>query len=280
MLYASMGMLLPLFRKLPTKGILAAAGVFLVLPVVSDALLGNRLSAPIEAAQWRICGAYGITEANFGTWLRDAGSYREVFQFLKQGAVERMWEFVSSHRYFKVLGLFLIGYAAGRERIFANLDRFRPLLRRILAAGLAMGLVFGSAYTWSAMGGHPLGDVAHAGFYLLGVYPLGLAYAAGFCLLFRKSPEAGIWKGFAYPGRMACTNYLFQSVFGVLIFYGIGLGLGAGVINLLQTELVALGVYLFQVAFSALWLSRFKFGPVEWIWRMLTYGQVLPMRKR
>ena len=115
MLYASMGMLLPLFRKLPTKGLLAAAAFFLILPVISDALLGTRLSDPIEAAQWRICGVYGITEANFGTWLADARSYREVFQFLQQGAVERMWEFVSSYRYFKVLGLFLTGFAAGRR---------------------------------------------------------------------------------------------------------------------------------------------------------------------
>ena len=57
----------------------------------------------------------GISEENFGTWLRDAESYREVFAFLVQGSVERMWEFVSGNRYFKVLGLFLIGYYIGRR---------------------------------------------------------------------------------------------------------------------------------------------------------------------
>lgn len=278
MLYAAMGMLLPLFRKLPTKGILAAAALFLVLPVLSDALFGSRLADPIEAAQWRICGVYGITEANFGTWLSDARSYREVFQFLLQGAVERMWEFVSSHRYFKVLGLFLIGYAAGRERIFADLERFKPLLKRILAVGLGIGAPIGLLYTWSTMNGHPWGQVPHSVFYLFSVYPMGLAYAAGFCLLYNRKQEGKVWRAFAVPGRMACTNYLFQSVFGLCIFYGIGLGLGAKV-NLLQTELIALGVYAFQIAFSSFWMKRFRFGPIEWVWRMLTYGKRLPLKR-
>ena len=279
MLYAAMGMLLPLFRKLPTRGILLAAGIFLVLPVLSDALLGTRLSDPVEAAQWRICGVYGITQANFATWLADAGSYREVFQFLQQGAVERMWEFVSSHRYFKVLGLFLIGYAAGREKIYADIAAHAKLLRKMLCWGLALGLSVGALYTWSSLADRPWGRVIHSLFYLFSVYPMGLAYAAAFLLLFDRAPQRRVWKAFAAPGRMACTNYLFQSVFGILIFYGIGLGLG-GRLDLLQTEGVALGVYAFQLGFSALWMRYFRFGPVEWVWRMLTYGTVLPLLRR
>lgn len=57
----------------------------------------------------------------------------------------------------------------------------------------------------------------------------------------------------------------------------LGITLGNKV-GLLVTELIALGVYAFQTGFSALWLRRFKFGPVEWIWRMLTYGKTLPIR--
>ncbi len=107
---------------------------------------------------------------------------------------------------------------------------------------------------------------------------MGLAYAAGFCLLYNRKQEGKVWRAFAVPGRMACTNYLFQSVFGLCIFYGIGLGLGAKV-NLLQTELIALGVYVFQIAFSSFWMKRFRFGPIEWVWRMLTYGKRLPLKR-
>ena len=121
MLYAVCGMLLPLFRKLPARKILLCAAGLLLLPVLLDALFGTSPADPLEREQWRICALYGITEANFGTWLSDAESYREVLQFLHQGSVERMWEFVIGHRFFKVLGLFLIGFAAGKEGIYADI---------------------------------------------------------------------------------------------------------------------------------------------------------------
>ena len=277
MLYAAMGMLLPLFRKLLTRSILIWAGVFLLLPVLCESFFGDMFSAPLEREQWRICGLYGITEANFGTWLSDARSYREVLQFLHQGAVERMWEFVSGYRFFKVLGLFLIGYAVGREKIYADITASRGLLRKVLLWGFALGVPMSALYTWSSMASHPAGAVMHSVFYLVSVYPMGFAYAAAFCLLYNRCPEGGTWKLLALPGRMACTNYLGQSVIGILLFYGIGLGLGNRV-GLLGTELIALGVYAFQTAFSALWLRYFRFGPVEWIWRMLTYGKKLPLR--
>ena len=189
MLYAAMGMLLPLFKRLSTKGILISAGIFLTLPVVCEAIFGTTLSDPLEAEQWRICALYGITEANFGTWLADITSYKGMLQFLHQGAVERMWEFVFSYRFFKVLGLFLIGFAIGREKLFADLGAHRKLLKNILLYGLLLGIPVSFLYTWSSMAGEPLGSVAHSVFYLLSVYPMGFAYAAGFCMLFDRSPE-------------------------------------------------------------------------------------------
>ena len=273
MLYAAMGMLLPLFRRLPTKGLLAAAGVFLVLPVISDAMFPH-LADPLEAGYMGLSDRYGISEVGFAAWLRDIDGYGGLNRFLRLGAVERMWEFVSSHRYFKVLGLFLIGFAIGNERMFADLPAFKGLMRKVLAWGLAVGLPVSLLYTWSNMAGGStvLRDV----FYLFSVYPMGLAYAAGFCLLFERRAGAPAWRLFGATGRMACSNYLGQSVFGILLFYGIGLGWGAGV-DLLTTELIALGVYVFQMIFSHFWLKRFYFGPVEWVWRMLTYRQRLPM---
>ncbi len=273
MLYAAMGMLLPLFRRLPTKGLLAAAGVFLVLPVISDALFPH-LADPLEVGYMGLSDRYGISEVGFAAWLRDLDGYGGLNRFLRMGAVERMWEFVSSHRYFKVLGLFLIGFAIGNERMFADLPAFKGLMRKVLAWGFAVGLPVSLLYTWSNMAGGStvLRDV----FYLFSVYPMGLAYAAGFCLLFERRAGAPAWRLFGATGRMACSNYLGQSVFGILLFYGIGLGWGAGV-DLLTTELIALGVYVFQMIFSHFWLKRFYFGPVEWVWRMLTYRQRLPL---
>ena len=127
------------------------------------------------------------------------------------------------------------------------------------------------------MDGHPLGDTLHSIFYLISVYPLGFAYAAGLCLLYTQMKNLALWKWLAAPGRMALTNYIGQSVIGMCLFYGIGLGLGSRV-GLLQTEGIVLAVFLFQTVFSRLWLSAFKFGPLEWIWRMLTYGKWLKIK--
>ena len=110
----------------------------------------------------------------------------------------------------------MIGFCAGRHRIYADLSAHRALLRRILCICLAVGLPVSALYTWNCMtdGGTVLRDCL----YLLSVYPMGFAYAAGFCLLFDRRPEARVWKLLASTGRMACTNYLGQSVFGVLLF--------------------------------------------------------------
>ena len=77
---------------------------------------------------------------------------------------------------------------------------------------------------------------------------------------------------------MSLTNYVGQSVWVMVLFYGIGFGLGAG-IGLTGTESIAFYVFLVQMAFSVLWLSYFRFGPLEWGWRMLTYGKWLKIRK-
>ena len=125
MLYALMGMVLPLFRNVSNRKMLSWAAFFLVLPVAVDTLtqiFGVSLSAPAVEAQWQYCRKYGITEENFGYWLRDADSYAQVFQFLIQGALVRVQEFVDGNRYFKVLGLFLIGYYIGRQKIYVDLS--------------------------------------------------------------------------------------------------------------------------------------------------------------
>lgn len=123
-LYAVVGMLLPLVRKLTDKQLMTVAGVCLLAPVLLDGWQEWKdvdFAAPLEAAWWAKAHSYGITEENFATWLRDAEGYVAVHQFLMQGAIERMWEFVGGHRLLKVPGLFLIGYCIGRNRLYARL---------------------------------------------------------------------------------------------------------------------------------------------------------------
>lgn len=75
----------------------------------------------------------------------------------------------------------------------------------------------------------------------------------------------------AKAGRMSLTIYIMQSLIATTIFYSYGLGL-YGQINLLTGTLLALGIFAVQLIFAELWLSKFNQGPLEILWRKITYG--------
>ena len=82
----------------------------------------------------------------------------------------------------------------------------------------------------------------------------------------------------AATGRMALTNYIGQSVIGTFIFYGFGLGLYGSVDRLMLWAFI-LGIWAFQLWVSPIWLERFKYGPLEWAWRSLSYFKLQPIVK-
>lgn len=281
MLYALLGLLLPMFRNMSNRGLLTASAIFLLLPVGIDSFImttGFDPSAAVVRAQQYYCAQYGITDENFAYWLRDADNYTDVFKFLIQGAFVRMQEFIDGNRAFKVMGLFLLGFYIGRNRFYARLEEKKTLLKLIVAWGGGIGLPASLLYAWSAMNNHPLGLAGHSLFYTISVYPLGMAYVAGFSLWYLRKTERRFFRWLAAPGRMALTNYIGQSVWGMLIFYGIGFGIGAD-IGLIYVLLIATGVYMVEVMFSLIWLHYFRYGPLEWIWRMFTYGKVFKLFK-
>lgn len=281
MLYALLGMFLPLFSNVSNRGLLVASAIFLLLPVGIDTLImvtGINPSAAVVRTQQYYCARYGITDENFAYWLRNADSYTEVFKFLIQGAFVRIQEFIDGNRAFKVMGLFLLGFYIGRTRLYARLDEKRKLLRQVAVWGSVIGFSTSLFYAWSSMNSHPWGLAGHTFLYTVSIFPLGMAYAAGFCLCYLRNKEAHFFHWLAVPGRMALTNYIGQSVWGIFVFYGIGLGLGANT-GLVYVLLLAAGIYVVEVLFSHLWLYYYQYGPLEWVWRMLTYGKWLPLRK-
>lgn len=272
LLYAIGGMLLMLFAGCSDRALLCTAVGLMVLPVGLAALTefgGMDLAGCFYDAWWREASAQGITESNFASWLADADSYRQMWAFLRQGAYERIWEFVDGHRLPKVLSLFILGYLIGKHRLYARLAELP--LRRILAWLLIPALLLSALYAYSATR-HPWGPTVHAVLYALNVVAL-VCYVSAFALC--HSHLAFL----AAPGRMALTNYIGHSVVGVFLFYGFGLGLGTHV-GLVHIELIALGVFALQTVFSTVWLRYFRFGPLEWLWRMLTYGRYFAIRKR
>ena len=84
-----------------------------------------------------------------------------------------------------------------------------------------------------------------------------------------------IKKRLASIGQMALTNYILHSFIGMLIFFGIGFGLFGKIDRSLQILIVGI-IWIFQYLASEKWLNSYKFGPLEWVWRSLTYGKKQP----
>ena len=185
-----------------------------------------------------------------------------------------------------IFGRFLLGFWAGRMLLFHEPAHKRDLLRRIFAGSLALGLLgntlavlrtyFDLAKRLPTLDA-PLGRAVVEVITSSGTLALGVAYATGFALLFLRPKWQKRLEVLAPVGRMALTNYLTQTLLGVLIFYGIGLGVGPrfGIPGRLVAFALIFGA---QIAFSHWWLARFRFGPAEWLWRSLTYGRMQPMR--
>jgi uncharacterized protein len=185
-----------------------------------------------------------------------------------------------SWRWPKLLAIMLLGLWAGRRLIRGELLNNRALLLKVLMVGALSGGIAGPIM--AHLGGlgfdrpHSLEGLASVVAYTFAVIPLGLAYAAGFVLLWQKT--APLLKVLAAPGRMALTNYLSQTLIALTVFYGIGLN-QAGLWSIQKLMLFACAIYLAQTVLSHLWLRHFRFGPAEWVWRTLTYKQAPALRR-
>lgn len=82
-----------------------------------------------------------------------------------------------------------------------------------------------------------------------------------------------------YVGRMALTNYIMHSFIGLILFSSIGFQLYE-TLSPTETLLAAVAVFIFQIVFSKFWLTHFQFGPLEWVWRCLSYNRLLPIKKQ
>ncbi len=150
----------------------------------------------------------------------------------------------------RALGVMLLGVAAWRAELLTTRRKFwKPIL---LVSG-AIGI---------------FGSVLHMD--LAATVPLAFAYAAAVLLWLPRSSLL------AAGGQMALTNYLAQSVVFSFVFYGYGLGY-FGRAGVLPTAVGGLVFYSAQLIFSRWWLSHFHFGPAEWLWRSLSYGQLQPL---
>jgi uncharacterized protein len=184
-------------------------------------------------------------------------------------------------RFPKVLALFVLGLWTVRTGIALSPSDHRDTLVRWSLFGWGVGLPANTIAAW-ALGNWPYLPPSVGGLFgtvmqAVGVPMLALGYAAAVVLLVVDGRRP--ITVFAPVGRMALTNYLMHSIICVVLSYGFGFGLWWR-IGASRAMAIAAAIILVQIPLSAWWLSRFRFGPVEWIWRRLTYDQRLALRVR
>ncbi len=105
-----------------------------------------------------------------------------------------------------------------------------------------------------------------------------LGHAAALILLYKSGMVQGLMHRLEAVGRMAFTNYISHSVICTLFFFGYGLNY-YGELQYYQIYFVALSIWLMQLIVSPIWLEHFRFGPLEWLWRSLTYWKIQPFKR-
>ena len=204
------------------------------------------------------------------------GSFYEVLQANWHNLYYRYLDLIPSGRLTKVLALFILGFYLMSINYFTSYAKSKKLLLVYLLSGVIITyfaeLINGSMASYS----HNLSNVAYKALAVSGQILLALSYISILSILDENKIFKKIFHLFAYVGRMSFTSYLMHTLFGYAIFYPFFGGL-FGTMGLLQITLLALILYTAQILFSYIWLKYFSFGPLEWIWRCLTYGKLFPI---
>jgi uncharacterized protein len=278
MLYALLGFSMPWFARRSERGLIRWTVLLLSLPTLLYVVaLGAWMLAGLDAA--RASSGPGLPPRILMIFEAiGTGGLREAFvgNLVFLGA--RWADLILTVRFPKVLGMFVLGLWTVRAGLALSPSDHRSTLVRWSLAGWGIGLPANLIAAWALerwpylppSPGGLLGVVMQG----VGIPLLALGYAATVAVL--VVDRRRIVTAFAPVGRMALTNYLTHSIVCVVLAYGFGLGLWWR-IGASRTMAIAVAIIAVQLPLSAWWLSRFRFGPVEWVWRRLTYGRPIAM---
>lgn len=263
--YAVAGLVLLALIRLPDRALLAVAVALLAAPVLMHWLYLRLGVDPRAALQ-------GVTERFIDAGPDSPGS---VLRRQLMNPIFRLANLLGENRMFKILGAFALGLWAGRRGLHLDPSAHRPLLRAVLLVGLLVGLPASAALELASQEEwFPATDLGlrHSVLYAVGVAPLALAWVSAFALLWTLPHWRARLGVFAPAGRMALSNYLAQSVVCAPIFLLAVSGATPAMGPTLWLP-VAGAIVVVQVALSRRWLAGHAQGPMERMWRRLTYDR-------
>jgi uncharacterized protein len=290
-IYALCGYVLILFKDLSDKKLLWAAFLIMLLPGLHSWYLQSADNSYTNILYQQLSESW--TEAdlpkasnNYYTFqmadvveVIQSDSWSTVLSFNYIGPLLRGYIVLLDARLFKVLAVFILGLWTGRQLLSNKLHENRSLLIRIAITGFIIGLPLNIFYEMNNFFGQKGSWVLITKDVLtpFGYISLTAAYASAFMLFYNTSFRKILAKLFSAVGKTALTNYILQSLICIFIFYEAGLGMGKYLGSAYLT-LSVLIIFSFQILISILWLRRYKYGPLEWLWRVLTYGNYMKNR--
>lgn len=263
--YAFMGLILLFFYKIkPKPAFILCVILFLLTPAIQPFV--NKIKSDSFDQFNKLLPLYHshsfINNVKFhllGTW------YREV---ISPGYA------ITVH--VVMLYCFLLGYSAQRINFFEHIHDNKKWVKRIFWYTLGTALLFVAFFITA--------DKLKWGYYkyynpgYMFIIATMLLITMSLCWLYINGKLKGFFRSMENIGKMTLTNYMVQNVISFFVFGGVGLGLGSKMPYWFYLAL-PLAIYIAQVYFSKWWLSRNNYGPVEWIWRMLSYNKLLPIKK-
>lgn len=287
--YALLGFVLLWIRHWKEKTLLVTAIALLLSPVLLYYLkmqfpVLNTPAGALRTAAIAVDGRLNNLQSDQDFFnLVHTMNYIQSVMLNAVGLFYRYADLFFQSRISKVLGMFILGLLMGRGNRYQAILANTRLLRTVAIAGLLVGLpanyfmehfksIPGAYYGLKIEGWYA------TIFYALGVAPLALAYIALFFLAARTAAGQWVVRQLQPAGKMAFTNYLTHSLIGLLLFTGVGLALDRQVGPVYYT-VFGVAVFIAQILLCKAWLRRFRYGPVEWLWRSATYGQRQPLKQ-
>ncbi|MBO9129441.1 DUF418 domain-containing protein [Bacillus sp. 165] len=276
LLYSMVGAILLFFRNSSEKKLIQWVIGLLIIPIiiVTIALITISILRTVPELGMKI----KLAETAFINEFKNAQE-QTIESFLNSSyltlAKERFLGYLGLFplllsRVPSVLAMFLLGYLVGKKRYLYNIDKNKKQLLKISKWCLAVGIPLNIFIIVMFKILPPLSSVIILFYnqYLTGPM-LSLGFASLFILLFNHKYISKILKYFIYTGRLSLSNYIFQSIVYSFLFYNYGLGL-YGKLNTWQAVIIAIFIYVVMIYISKWWLSYYRMGLLEWLWRTVT----------
>jgi uncharacterized protein len=262
--YAVFGLILLGFMRLSGKGLMWLGGILFLMPQLffSILLVLMTFSDPTGVTNYTNIAALQDSVSAYAS-----GSFSSIMEQRFQD-----WYIVNSpdnllFLLLSILPMMMIGAGASKLQLLSKVRKYKKVWMITGGCTLLVGIIikslplliesnFAYSYIQDFLGG-PF---------------LSVSYAIILSLLLLNKKMMKWSKPFASVGKMSLSNYLMQSIIGTLIFYSYGFGL-YGEVTLTTGTMLAVGIYVIQVILSEMWLSKFQYGPVEKLWRVLSYGR-------